>query len=104
MTYIPIPKGTIGSTYYLSKYIYSKDGKTRMIDTYYLALPPVVINYMINCNILIEDSGNFETGEIHYILNTNRDKSIKEGWDNKLLFTDLIPVLREIRLNKLFKL
>lgn len=56
------------------------------------------INYLINCNVLILDSGNFETGEQHFIYNKNRVKDISSTDD---IFERLKPILREIRLNKL---
>ena len=58
------------------------------------------VNYLINCDVLVLDSGNFETGEQHYVYNDCRQKDIS---DTDPIFEQLKPILREVRLNKLVK-
>ncbi len=60
-----------------------------------IVFPTDVILYLIDHNVLIESSGNFETGEHHYIYNTNLDNF---KLDNSLQ-EELKPVIREIKLN-----
>ncbi len=63
-----------------------------------IKIPNSVVYYLIKNNILEEDSGNFDTGEIHYIYNT--EIGDKFECDKEML--DLLkPVIREIRLNYL---
>ena len=38
-------------------------------------IPLRIANYLINCEILILDGGNFDTGEEHYIYNTDRKRT-----------------------------
>lgn len=65
-----------------------------------IPIPSTVVYYLITNKILEEDSGNFETGEIHYIYNSKIGDKFE--CDNRML--DLLkPVLREVRLNYLFK-
>lgn len=63
-------------------------------------IPLRIANYLINCEILILDGGNFDTGEEHYIYNTDRKKDIHS--DDKIL-KEMLPILRNIRLNRLLK-
>lgn len=63
-------------------------------------IPLEVFKYLVDMDVLTLDSGNFETGEEHYVYNTNRKKDIS---DNDRIFEYLKPILREIRLNKLIK-
>ena len=67
-------------------------------------IPVEIAKYLIDCGILILDSGNWETGEEHYIYNKECGKlsSDKLSSDN-IIFEKLKPILREIRLNELIK-
>ena len=73
----------------------------------------ILIESLIDCKILIEDSGNFETGEVNYIYNTDIDSfytSLDIGFfttkflrfsKNKENYNILIEILRDIKLNRL---
>lgn len=63
-------------------------------------IPVEIFKYLVEREVLVLDSGNFETGEEHYIYNMNRKKDLSNG---DKLFEYLKPILREIRLNKLIK-
>lgn len=63
-------------------------------------IPLRIANYLINKECLIEDSGNWDTGEVHYVFNPDRKKDFS---DTDQIFKLLKPILREVRLNKLVK-
>lgn len=63
-------------------------------------VPLEVFKYLMDMEVLILDSGNFETGEEHYVYNFDRKKDLSS--DDRI-FKYLKPILREIRLNKLIK-
>lgn len=63
-------------------------------------IPLEVFKYLVDMDVLILDSGNFETGEEHYVYNMERKKDLSK--DDRI-FEYLKPILREIRLNKLIK-
>lgn len=78
-------------------------GGKSIIDKYHPKRKSIVVDmeissYLVTNNILIEDSGNWETGEVHYIYNRDCKKNLS---DKDEIFNKLIPILREIRLNKL---
>lgn len=66
---------------------------------YSIVINKDIIDYLIKQEFLIEDSGNWETGDIHFIYNRELVKVISS--DNPI-WEKLKPVLREIRLNKIF--
>lgn len=63
-------------------------------------IPLRIANYLINNECLVEDSGNWDTGDVHYIFNHDR-KTYFEDIDP--IFEQLKPILREVRLNKLIR-
>jgi hypothetical protein len=63
-------------------------------------IPNDVANYLIGCDILVLDSGNFETGEEHYVYDRKHTKQLLDTDD---VFERLKPILREVRLNDLVK-
>lgn len=65
-----------------------------------IEIPLRIANYLINNDCLVEDSGNFETGDVHYTYNYDNKKCLS---DNDPIFELLKPILREVRLNKLIK-
>lgn len=57
-----------------------------------------VVLYLIDNDILMEDSGNFETGEIHYVY----DIKVGDNFDIRQDILELLkPSIREFRLNKI---
>lgn len=72
-------------------------------------VPVELFKILVDYKIIELDSGNFETGEEHYILSENsRDISIalNQNIDRRIcnIITDLSKsILREIRLNKILR-
>lgn len=65
------------------------------------------INLLIFLSLLEEDSGNFETGEVHYVLSVDKlNNVISKGDGNTyhqlgLSIHLILPAIREIRLNRI---
>ena len=67
-------------------------------------VPVELFKLLIEYRILELDSGNFETGEEHYILSNIKAKEIEMTEFSYNYIAKLAkPVLREVRLNKLLK-
>lgn len=76
-------------------FILNKWGKG---ESFYI--PMRVANYLINCEVLVLDSGNFETGEQHFVYNREHNKGQVA---NDRLLEELKPILRDIRIDKILK-
>lgn len=65
-----------------------------------ILFPCDVIFYLIDHNILIESSGNFETNEVHYTFNSEFDSIILDiQWE--YILGKIKPIIRETKLNQL---
>jgi hypothetical protein len=84
--------------------VYTKDGtKYASLYKWSAKFEEIKLDYssiqdLINYEILEEDSGNFETGEVHYVLSVSRLAEMIFRISN---IDSLMPAIRQIRLNKL---
>ena len=62
-----------------------------------IELDIVIINKLIKLSILEEDSGCFENGEVHFVLDTNNINKIDFNIDS------LLNVIRSIKIDKLLR-
>jgi hypothetical protein len=101
--------------YVLSQGEITVTNKDAVLNKYYLHkkaynLPLILINELIHNEVICLDSGNFETGEDHYIVNRDKESFIKglgkvfdyicimdSGYNDDFL----IQIKRDIKLEKI---
>lgn len=80
--------------YTLNKWTFNKNNP-------YLEIDSNLSDYLIEKKLLVEDSGNFETGEVHYRLDHIVTKNLIEIEGLLKFNKEIYFILRELRLNKL---
>ncbi len=101
------------NTAILDKYRYDRVSRgfdTKIRDGNILNAPLHILITMVRVELLSQDSGNFDTGDTHYLLNTdNFSEKTKSVYDyiNRIddwkYFEAFVQISRDIQTEKLFK-